>query len=184
MDEPYISIHLRSGPDWETACELLLKENDMKQLFSSNQCSGYASPSRPLKNRLEHGTCLPSRDNVIERLREALRDVELMLNTNIKFVHIATDHDQPKLWDQLARSFANITFVKEKQNSEPELMVALVDLFLMAHADGFVGNCVSSYSAFAARMRTEQLDRKRLTFYFGQKFTSELNEETSPHDEL
>lgn len=175
----YLSIHLRHGSDWKNACRHLLEENQLRQLFSSNQCTGYEQPQ---DFKLSYETCLPSRFHIVDRLKSILAKLRESSGQEIKTVHIATDKNDPSLWTLLSRKLPEVEFLLEPK--KPGIHQALVDLYLMAHADGFIGNCISSFSAFAARIRTEQLGKSSSTFYFGQNFTSGLDETASNHEEL
>lgn len=175
----YLSMHIRHGYDWRKACELL-KRGDLEELFSSDQCTKYRdieSEHDILKDKLQFDTCLPR----IETITTKLGDTLSIYKDNITIVHIATDFDDLKLYEILKARFPHIEFLITPR--DPDTMIsAMMDLYLMAHADVFIGNCVSSFSAFPARIRTEQLGLQESTYYFGQNFSHMTNKQE--HDEL
>lgn len=173
--KPYLSMHVRHGSDWKKACQLLL-DGPKTRLFSSNQCTGY--PPDDSGHTLEYETCFPSYETMSRDLSEALTKFKERHNLSIQVVHIATDFDSSELWRYLEKMFPNVRFIRLKQASIQFTPDYMIDIYLMTHADVFIGNCVSSFSAFPARIRREQLNLDHETYYFNYKCV------TSPKDEL
>lgn len=175
-NQPYISMHIRHGIDWTRACEKL-QTSEMSQFFSSNQCTGYNVTTR---SPLGHETCLPSFENIAYTLEETLRTHKRSLVSSI--VHIATDFNDIKLWDKFKTRFPQIQFVMNPKAFD-DMMGAMIDIYLMTNADLFIGNCISSFSAFPARIRSEQLDLKHRTSYIGYSYGL-IPSESHKNDEL
>lgn len=137
----FIGIHLRNGIDWIKACEHI---KDSKQLFSSPQCLGYNNE----KGLLFRELCFQTRELVIRQIK---RVVKKMNNNNpknqIKSVFVASDsnHLLPDLNENLERM--GITAHKLEENN-PHL-----DLAILGLSNHFIGNCISSFSAFVKRER-------------------------------
>lgn len=132
----FIGIHLRNGIDWVRACEHITKNS---LLFSAPQCLGY---------RNEHGKateelCYPTFETVVKQLKRLVRKY----GKDISTVFVASDNNHliPELSHSLS-SF-NLNIVKYNKDSPH------VDLAILGKADYFIGNCISSFSAFVKRER-------------------------------
>lgn len=132
---PFVGIHLRNGVDWSRACEHVTSS---PLLFASAQCLGY---------RGEHGQatselCMPPAEIIIRQLRRLVNQVKA------KAIFVASDHDHMihKLQDLFRRS--EVTVYKLDNEDNPHL-----DLAILAKSNHFIGNCVSSFSAFVKRER-------------------------------
>jgi peptide-O-fucosyltransferase len=137
----FIGVHLRNGIDWIRACEHI---KDVKQLFASPQCLGYHNE----KGALTMEICLPSQEIVIRKLKRLIKKIKEAQKTNqIKSVFVASDNNHmiDYLNEQLRRM--KITAFKLPENNPH------VDLAILGRANYFVGNCVSSFSAFVKRER-------------------------------
>lgn len=131
---PFVGIHLRNGVDWERACEHL---GTSPLLFSAPQCVGYSGQ----KGVLSPEACLPSLPTILQQLKRVVRAVKA------KAVFVASDNDH--MIDAINEALAPIKVTAHKREpSEPQ-----VDLAILGLANHFVGNCVSSFSAFAKRHR-------------------------------
>lgn len=173
--KPYVSMHIRQGSDWKKACQLLKSPGGLNQFFSSAQCTGYVF----IERKLEYETCYPSYEEISKQLKQSIGIFKAQKKYEINYVHIATDQDDPALWKHLKEDFQNIEFIfTPRDYNFPSTML---DIYLMAFADVFIGNCISSFSAFPARIRSHEPDLAKLTFYFGFNFrrieTTSLNEE-------
>lgn len=132
----FIGIHLRNGVDWVRACEHIAQNS---LLFSAPQCLGY---------RNEHGKaseelCYPRFETIVKQIKRQIRKY----GDDLSAIFVASDdnHLIPELTHALA-SF-NLKIVKyDKDNPH-------VDLAILGKADYFIGNCISSYSAFVKRER-------------------------------
>ena len=106
-------------------------------LFSAAQCVGYNSEKGPLTEEM----CQPSEEVIVKHLRRAIK------THKAKSVFIASDHDHMIETLQKFFSRSDITF-KKLTNDDPHL-----DLVILGRANHFIGNCVSSFSAFVKRER-------------------------------
>lgn len=139
----------------------------MGALFSSQQCTNHLE----VKPRaLPFELCMPSDETIISYIGTAITK----LNSSIDelAVYISTDNDTPYLWSKLSSEFPNIDFVTPKatysnstisvSHSEREPMI---DLYLMAKSNYFIGNCISSFTAFVSRMRKARKDKEKTVFF-------------------
>ena len=132
---PFIGIHLRNGIDWERACEHVVHSSN---LFASAQCLGY----RNERGRITSELCFPSTEIINRQIRR------LITQYNAKSIFVASDNDH--MVDKLNKALEKFLDVKayKLQEDNPHL-----DLAILARSDHFIGNCVSSFSAFVKRER-------------------------------
>ncbi|EFA03399.2 GDP-fucose protein O-fucosyltransferase 1 [Tribolium castaneum] len=133
----FIAIHLRNGIDWVRACEHI---PDSPNLFAAPQCLGY----RNEKGKATPEMCLPSKHTIIKQLKRLIKQSS---ENPIRAVFVSSDsnHMIEELNDALKR--AKIRAFKLDAN-DPHL-----DLAIMGRANFFIGNCISSFSAFVKRER-------------------------------
>nr|CAG4647741.1 EOG090X02RM [Moina brachiata]SVE92902.1 EOG090X02RM [Moina brachiata] len=131
---PFVGIHLRNGVDWERACEHI---EHSPNLFSAAQCLGY----RNEKGVATQEMCIPSVETITKQLKQAVKEYQA------KSVFVSSDHDHfiPMLTKALKRMDVSI---HKMANPEPH-----VDLAILARSNFFIGNCISSFTAFAKRER-------------------------------
>lgn len=132
----FVGIHLRNGIDWERACEHIPSAPD---LFAAPQCLGYQNE----RGKATLSMCLPSFNVIITQLKRVIRN-----GKDIKSVFVASDNDYmlDRLGDALAR--------KEISVFRQALPVsAHLDLAILGRSNYFIGNCISSFTAFVARER-------------------------------
>nr|CAG4640702.1 EOG090X02RM [Eulimnadia texana] len=131
---PYVGIHLRNGVDWSRACEHI---QHSPNLFAAPQCLGYRNEFGVATNEM----CFPSTETVIKQVKLAVKEV------NAKSVFVASDQDHlvPNLTKALKRMQVS---VHKLPNPRPH-----VDLAILGRANHFIGNCISSFSAFVKRER-------------------------------
>nr|SVE73444.1 EOG090X02RM [Daphnia atkinsoni] len=130
----FVGIHLRNGVDWTRACEHL---DHSPNLFSAPQCLGY-------RNELgiaSQDMCFPSHEAIAKQVKLAVKE------NHAKSVFVSSDNDHlvPFLTKALKRM--EVT-VHKLANPEPH-----VDLAILGRANFFIGNCISSFTAFAKRER-------------------------------
>lgn len=131
----FIGIHLRNGKDWVKACRHV---KDSPTLFAAPQCVGYKNERGPLTLSM----CLPQESDIVRQIKRVLKKLN-----DTKYVFVASDsnHMLDILNDGLHRF--DVTVLK-LNTSDPHL-----DLAVLGQANYFIGNCVSSYSAFVKRER-------------------------------
>eukprot|EP00118_Oscarella_pearsei_P010477 m.64529 g.64529 ORF g.64529 m.64529 type:complete len:266 (+) comp35259_c0_seq4:572-1369(+) len=128
---PFVGIHLRNGPDWVKACDLTGKTG---QFFASTQC---LNSSQSVTMDL----CLPSTEEIVSHTRAAVEKLEATT------VYVATDSNP--LLVELKRGVEDLNVKVIHQ--DPWLPQS--DLAILGRADHFIGNCVSSFTAFVKRER-------------------------------
>ncbi|XP_015519245.2 GDP-fucose protein O-fucosyltransferase 1 [Neodiprion pinetum] len=132
----YVGIHLRNGVDWVRACEFI---SSSPNLFAAPQCLGY----RNERGKATSAMCLPPFELIIRQLKRIIR-----ANNDVKSIFVASDsnHLIPELSKALKRM--EITVHKQEEPASPHL-----DLAILGRSNYFIGNCISSFSAFVARER-------------------------------
>lgn len=134
---PFVAVHLRNGIDWVRACEHL---EASPLLFSAPQCVGYSGERGPLPPM----ACLPTAQVVTQQLVRVVRALRA------RSVFVATDNDA--MLEQLDRALEPLQVrAVRREPSDPH-----TDLAILGLANHFVGNCVSSFSAFVKRHRDVQ----------------------------
>ncbi|XP_041368791.1 GDP-fucose protein O-fucosyltransferase 1-like [Gigantopelta aegis] len=153
VERPYIGIHLRNGIDFKRACDHI---SDAPRMFASAQCLGYSGE----KGKLTKDICFPSDDIVIRNVKKEVKRIKA------KVVFVASDNRY--LIKEFSAAMKKVKFVKQPSDASPHL-----DLALLGKADHFIGNCISTFSAFVKRER----DANNLS-------TSFFAFEPKKHDEL
>ncbi|XP_055896634.1 GDP-fucose protein O-fucosyltransferase 1-like isoform X3 [Biomphalaria glabrata] len=146
-DRPFIGIHLRNGPDFERACEHVTSTPTM---FAAKQCIGERGEYGPTT----HEMCLPSTNTVTQQLK---KEVE---KHGAKTVFIATDYND--LMSEFAQVIPTVKLVKQPFPANP-----LLDLAVLGRSDHFIGNCISTFTAFVKRER--DTNRASTSFWAFQK---------------
>lgn len=131
---PFIGVHMRNGVDWSRACEHVV---NAPTLFASAQCLGYTNEYGRASTEL----CLPSEEIIIRQLRRTISQYKA------KSIFVASD--QNHMIEKLNRVFKKISVTAHKlPEDNPHL-----DLAILGRSNHFIGNCVSSFSAFVKRER-------------------------------
>jgi len=141
----FVGVHLRNGIDWEAACNHVGSTN---HLFSSPQCLGYRNEAGQLTKQL----CLPSDKSIISQIKQVIKEV------SASSIFVASDNNFmiATLTSKLKKQGVSVHKV-EQSESHPHL-----DLTILSLSDAFIGNCVSSFTAFVKRTR----DVNNLKNYF------------------
>jgi len=137
---PYVGVHLRNGEDWERACQHV---NSGNHLFSSPQCLGYRNENGFLSGEL----CLPSEQTIIKHIKKAVKKVSAVA------VFVASDNDF--MLATLRSKLANmgVTVARVGENGDSMSPQPHLDLAILSRSNFFIGNCVSSFTAFVKRLR-------------------------------
>ncbi|XP_005107852.1 GDP-fucose protein O-fucosyltransferase 1 [Aplysia californica] len=130
---PFVGIHLRNGPDFERACEHVTTSPNM---FAAKQCVGERGQYGPTT----HEMCFPSAKTITEQVKKEV------LRIGASAVFIATDFKD--LRDELSKALPEVKLVKQDEPASP-----MLDLSILGRADHFIGNCISTFTAFVKRER-------------------------------
>lgn len=163
----FVGIHLRNGIDWVRACEHIPQSPN---LFAAPQCLGY----RNEKGKATKEMCFPTKETIIRQLKRVIKNYNNKNKDGIKSVYVSSDsnHMLRELNEALKRMNVK-AIMNEERNPH-------IDLAILARSNHFVGNCISSYSAF--------VKRERDSYGFPSSFWAFPKEKYSgndlPHDEL
>lgn len=137
----YVGIHLRNGIDWKRACEHI---NDSPMLFSAAQCVGY----RNEKGHTTKEMCEPPKELIIKQIKQEIKTYHAKHSNNpIKSIFVASDNDY--MISELNEALKRLKiFAFRTGEKNPHL-----DLMILEKSNLFIGNCISSFSAFVIRSR-------------------------------
>ena len=166
-DDVIVAAHLRAGSDWVKACEHAVGR---ESYMASPQCNEEMKLHNMTELSLE--ICLPtiSLSSVATDLITAGQKVKKAKSgteSTRVVLFIATDVQGlgKKIWAEqnlgdtydLLIGAPEATEARESDGIDALLEdSSLLDLIVMTHADYLLGNCVSSFTSFAARIRKEQ----------------------------
>lgn len=137
----YIGIHLRNGIDWNRACEHI---TDSPNLFSAAQCLGYQNE----KGVATAGMCMPPKEIIIKQIKLQIKLHDEKHPTN-KIISIFVASDSDHMISELNNALKRLKIQAFKHNEKnPHL-----DLIILEKSNLFIGNCISSFSAFVKRSR-------------------------------
>jgi len=148
---PLLAVHIRNGTDWQQACRTAAGR---RQFMSSPQCG----LSDTAGSTITQAMCLPGPDEVVRSIRLAQERFG-----PFRSVFIGTDADdyRPQIEAALADD------IRVVRGGAPQL-----DLYVFGQADLFIGNCISSFTAFAVR---ERRVNGRRSMFFGLEPPTESN---------
>ncbi|KAL3990822.1 GDP-fucose protein O-fucosyltransferase family protein [Acanthocheilonema viteae] len=157
LERPFIGIHLRNDVDWENLCRMVYK-NETEKLFGSAICTGDSS-------KLTVEMCLPS-------LKTIIKDVAKKAS-ELKARSVFVSSDRNHYIDELRQELASLRIVVQRRYPEN----LHVNLAIISIADHFIGNCVSTLSAFIYRQRKYASSVPRSSSFFAQNYFMENKDE-------
>lgn len=137
----FVGIHLRNGIDWVRACEHIPQSPN---LFAAPQCLGY----RNEKGTATKDMCMPSKETIIRQLKRVIKTYNGEKTIRSVFVASDSNHMLNDLSEGLKRMKVPVFKYNGVNSKDPH-----VDLAILGRANHFIGNCISSYSAFVKRER-------------------------------
>ena len=149
VQRPLAGVHLRNGIDWVRACDRV--NGTFDSFMSSPQCVGY---DRRNRIALTNEMCLPPPDTIREHV------ISVLKSSGAKTLFIASDADDMKqsFLEWIRQASLPVKVLKLDENS------LIRDLSVLIESDSFIGNCVSSVTAFVVRKRES---RGRPSQFFG-----------------
>lgn len=169
----YLGIHLRNGIDWKRACEHI---NDSPNLFSAAQCVGYRNEMGPATKEM----CEPSKELIIKQIKHEIKAYHSKYSSNpIKSIFVASDNDY--MINELNDGLKRLKISAYRNNEKnPHL-----DLAILEKSNLFIGNCISSFSAFVVRSRNVRgFPSSFWAFQLSANTTNKQTQTFNQHDEL
>lgn len=154
----FVAIHLRNGIDLTRVCDEL---DRYSSLFASAQCTKHAT-----KNGVTKLMCNPTKAEIIKRVKQYVR------LANAEAVFVATDNDA--MMDTFRKELKRMKVTIHKRKPRNEVSDPIVDIALLSKADFFIGNCVSTFSAFVRRHRET---RNLPIGFFGIEYPQKIKHE-------
>lgn len=168
----FIGVHLRNGIDWIRACEHI---KTSRNLFAAAQCLGYRNEN----GNATMDMCIPGRDVIVRQLKRHIKKAnEAGHGKEIRSIFVASDsnHMIGELNEALQRMKVR-AFRLESGSSH-------VDLAILGMSNHFIGNCVSSFSAFVKRERDARGFPSSFWAFPTEKGTTAARLKTHTHEEL
>ncbi|VDM52840.1 unnamed protein product [Angiostrongylus costaricensis] len=157
LSSPFVAIHLRNDKDWYVrtieyphVCEHLPSDSTRQPLFASMQCDTEEDYDGVLTKEM----CSPSKTTIVEQV------VETVGTIGARSVFVASDKDH--MIEDLNKALRGYEVKAHRLNPDDPLL----SLAVLAKADHFIGNCVSTFSHLAKRERDTKKPPKP-TSYFG-----------------
>ena len=154
LRRPYVGVHLRNNPAWVSVCRGA--DARTSPFLASPQCL-------PDGAAITGAMCLPTFPHILERVRQAVR------RSGARSVFIATDDRALAVVFEKQLSLPVVVSTDEAADlahlgpAQPAFPTRqFLDLQVLTEADIFVGNCLSTHSAFVKRARKD-----RPTMFFG-----------------
>lgn len=168
----YLGIHLRNGVDWKRACEHI---HDSPNLFSAAQCVGY----RNEKGDATSDMCFPSKELIIKQIKREIKTHHAKHpNNGIKSIFVASDNNF--MINELNDALKKLKISAFRMNDKnPHL-----DLIVLEKSNLFIGNCISSFSAFVIRARNVRGFPSSFWAFESPEIKSKSTVSGSTHDEL
>ncbi len=138
--ERFLGLHLRNGHDWEGTCNSYLTWDypSRPTIFASPQCT------EGTDKNVTMALCFPTEKEIVTQVKKVVNEMK------VKVIFVATD--KSPLINQLEGALKKLEV--RVFHMDPEL--PLHDLYVLTQADHFIGNCVSSFTAFVKRHRDIQ----------------------------
>lgn len=143
-NDEFLGLHFRNGEDWKRACEHVIP-SERHNMFASAQCLGYYLDHGQLTKEL----CYPPKESVLNQIKQEVK------RRKVRAIFVATDSDDMK--SDILKVTKKVKVVKYEPASPH------VDLAILGKAHYHIGNCVSTFSAFAVRER--RLNNKPVSFW-------------------
>ncbi|VIO89526.1 GDP-fucose protein O-fucosyltransferase 1 precursor, putative [Brugia malayi] len=150
LEKPFIGIHLRNDIDWKNLCHMV-HENETEKLFGSAICTGR-------NGKLTAEMCLPSLETII---KDVTKEV---LKLKVRSIFVSSDRNH--YIDELKQGLAPLRITIQRRYPEN----LHVNLAILSMADHFIGNCVSTLSAFIYRQRKYASSIPRPSSFFAQNY--------------
>uniref|UniRef100_A0A915PU11 GDP-fucose protein O-fucosyltransferase 1 n=1 Tax=Setaria digitata TaxID=48799 RepID=A0A915PU11_9BILA len=157
FERPFIAIHLRNDVDWENLCRTI-REDGTKKLFGSAICTGSS-------NNLTAEMCLPSLQTVIKEVMKKASE--------LKARSVFVSSDRFHYIDELKQELTPLQITVQRRYPEN----LHINLAILSSADHFIGNCVSTLSAFVYRQRKYASTFSRPSSFFAQNYFPENKDE-------
>uniref|UniRef100_A0A0N4ZJV4 GDP-fucose protein O-fucosyltransferase 1 n=1 Tax=Parastrongyloides trichosuri TaxID=131310 RepID=A0A0N4ZJV4_PARTI len=151
LPRPFVGIHLRNDVDWKRVCEHV-EADPSRTIFSSEQCTGINNE----KGQLTKESCFPSYETILHDVEKLVRE------NNMKAVFVSSDKDH--MIEEINERLKTYDVKAYKLNdNNPHVSLAILQA-----SNHFIGNCVSTFTAFATRSREfSSASSNRPTTFFG-----------------
>lgn len=131
---------MRNGADWQRACADV-ETYQSSSYMASPQCFNPPLTSQPF---VTQKICFPSDEEIFRLLKN------IVVRTRIRQIYVATD-ERPMI-KEIERNLA----AQKVQVKHLDPWLPVIDVAMLAHANYFIGNCVSSFTSIVKRARDVQ----------------------------